>query len=791
MSARSFSNDPEPEPGSLVPVTGTSPSRLESRLPQPLTPLIGRERELLVVQRLLQDPVKRLVTLTGPGGVGKTRLALQVATSMENAFPDGVLFVSLVSITDVALVSARIAQALGIQESVDEPLAARFRAVLGTKQVLLLVDNFEHVIEVSPLIADILTACPGLKVLSTSRVRLRISGEFEIVVPPLQLPNLSGSISPQEAVTFEAVRLFVERAQAVQHDFAITADNASAVCAVCDRVDGLPLAIELAASRVKVLPPRVMRERLERQLPLLTGGGRDMPARQRTMRDTIAWSHDLLGPAERMLFRRLAVFMGGCSLAATEAVADPEGKLGTIERLAALVDQSLVRQETSPDGEPRYGMLETVREFGVEQLIASGEEAEVRSRHAAWCLRTAMAAGNILWTRYDPQVVEPLEADLANLRAARTWLIETGDTEAVLQLASALGYFLYLARHYREGREWMEEALAVNEAPRPERARVLLWSGILSLGLGDDDAATCCFQQSAGLAHQLDLPGVEGIAVLGQGILLEDRAQYNAAEELLTRALTLLRKARIDVVVPQAIYHLGVVAYGQGETKRARQRWEEALAMARGQGNPVAVSWCLEYLGLQAAEQGDVERSAVALVEVVDQLDATMHRHQREDLLATLAVLGGACGTYETAARLFGAAHAATASGHTPTPPEATAYERAAQRIRSALGSRVFEHAFAIGQQQGNEAIAADAREVIAVAMSSGWSSPDPDGHGLTPRERDVLRLLAKGHSNEEIGQLLFISPRTAQTHITHLLSKLGLTNRTEAAAFAHQHQLI
>lgn len=436
-------------------------------------------------------------------------------------------------------------------------------------------------------------------------------------------------------------------------------------------------------------------------------------------------------------------------------------------------------------------MLETVREFGLEQLVTSDEEAEVRGRHAAWCLSAAMAAGNILWTRYDPQVVEHLEADLANLRAARTWFIETGDSEALLHLASALGYFLYLARHYREGREWMEEALAIHEAPRPERARVLLWSGILSLGLGDDEAGNRCFEESAGLAHQLDLPGVEGIAVLGQGILLEDRAQYNAAEVLLTRALMLLEEARIDVVVPQAIYHLGVVAYGQGETKRARQRWEEALAMARGQGNPVAASWCLEYLGLQAAEQGDVERSAVALGEAVGQLDATMHRHQREDLLATLAVLGSACGANETAARLFGAANAATASGHAPTPPEATAYERAAKRVRKALGSLAYEQAFAIGRQQGNGAIAADAREVLAAAMSSGRSSSDPEGHGLTPRERDVLRLLAKGHSNEEIGQLLFISPRTAQTHITHLLSKLGLTNRTEAAAFAHQNQLI
>jgi tetratricopeptide (TPR) repeat protein len=392
----------------------------------------------------------------------------------------------------------------------------------------------------------------------------------------------------QEMSASEAVQLFVTRAQATQHDFALTVENAQAVGAICRRLDGLPLAIELAAARVKVFPPDAMLNRLGLRLPLLLGGPRDMPSRQRTMRDAIEWSHDLLTRAERTLFRRLAVFVGGGSLEAVEAVANAEGDLEIVEVLSALVDHSLLKQVPGIEGEPRYSMLETVREYGLEELAVSGEETEIRRRHAAWCLDAAVTAGHVLWTDYNPRVVERLETELANLRTAKDWFEQAGDNTALTQLAAALGYFLYLSRHYREGRDWMERVLAIREPPTAEHARIMLWSGILDIGLGDDNAALKRLEQSADLARQLDLPDVEGVAVLGQGIVLEDRADYAEAEALLIRSLALLRKAGNDVVVPQAMYHLGVVAYGRGEMTLARERWEEALALAQDQGNAVA-----------------------------------------------------------------------------------------------------------------------------------------------------------------------------------------------------------
>ncbi len=321
----------------------------------PLTALVGREREAGEVTALLRDEGVRLLTLTGPGGVGKTRLALDVAANVAGSFPDGVRFVALAPVTDPGLVLPTIAQALGAREAGDEPLEARVRAFLRGRGLLLVLDNFEQVVEDAPVVAHLLAACPHLTVLVTSRVRLRLSGEHDYAVPPLGLAGRDDAPSVEEVAGAEAVRLFVARARAVRSDFALTEENAPAVAEICRRLDGLPLATELAAARVKVLPPSALLARLERRLPVLTGGGRDLPARQRTMRDTIAWSHHLLTPDEQRLFRRLAVFAGGFTLEAAEAIVPAEGEppVDVLESLATLVDNSLVRVETGP----RYSML--------------------------------------------------------------------------------------------------------------------------------------------------------------------------------------------------------------------------------------------------------------------------------------------------------------------------------------------------------------------------------------------------------------------------------------------------
>jgi non-specific serine/threonine protein kinase len=493
-----------------------------------LTPLAGREREVADLLGLIRRSETRLVTVSGPGGVGKTRLALQVAVEAANDYADGVAFVRLDPIRDPALVVATIAQGLGLREAGNESWFTRLTEFLSGREQLLILDNFEQIIGAASVVSNLLAVCPRLKVLVTSREVLRLTGEREFPLSPLGLPA-SDEVSVDAIAQAGAVALFVQRAQAANPTFRLTPDVAPIVVDICRRLDGLPLAIELAASRIKVLSPRSLLARLEQRLMLLTGGARDQPARLQTMRDAIAWSHDPLPPAEQALFRRLAVFAGGFTLDAVAEVASFElrasglggsapmaeplevgtapnskleassPKLATLDGIASLIEKSLVRpMEDGAAGEPRFTMLETIREFGAAMLVAEGEAVEARRQHGRWMVDLAERAEPELVGPRQDEWLDRLEAERDNIRAALAWAIDERDAERAQRLAGALWRFWVTRGYLTEGKTWTERALALGDASPAVAAKAHHHLGNLALDLGDYELARAGYE--AGLA---------------------------------------------------------------------------------------------------------------------------------------------------------------------------------------------------------------------------------------------------------------------------------------------------
>jgi predicted ATPase/DNA-binding CsgD family transcriptional regulator len=751
-----------------------------NNLPAELSSFVGREPQLAELRRLLRR--SRLITLTGPGGAGKTRLALHLAAGILNHYPDGVWLVELASLADARLLDQTVATACRITEKSKRPLVEALLEGLGTRRVLLVLDGCEHMVDpCASLTTRLLRSCPKLTILVTSREPLGVSGELIWRTPSLSVPAPEDASRPELVLASEAVRLYVERAQLVRPDFQLDDSVSAPVAQICARLEGIPLAIELAASLARVMTTKEILERLRDRFRLLTGGSRNALPRHQTLRQAVDWSYGLLGPAEKALLARLSVFAGGFDLAAAEAVAqeEPLDPGGVLPILSRLVDKSLVSAEAADSSSTRFRMLDTIREYALEKL-QHGDEADARRRHARYFVEFSGRAAKGLRGSDSMPWLERLDEEQANVRLALGWAL-TEQPDDALRLAAAMGIYWHMRRHFAEGTEWLDQTLDLATPSLDARAAALWSRARIRWRSGEYAGAKRDATECVELSRRLELPAELSGALTMLGLVCGAEDDVESAERFIEEALQISRRLKDPEGIARGLNNLALFASQRGDHESARKALEQAWAEIKTGGIRATTANILDSLGRVNLLLGDRPAARRHYEESMQLSTRFEDSINLAECLEGIALLAEADGDASRTIRLIAGANSIrVATGAQAMPDWRSKVNEGLISARAKLGSRLADAEWQYGA-------AMNVQEAVRYASGAAAAPIRVDGSPLTGRETQVAALIADGMTNPEIAKRLRMADRTADAHVEHIRNKLGLRSRSQIAVWAHE----